>query len=104
MNDFCERGKLSKEAFWIKIVKGKPMQVAPPQIYRELILLLRETGNGLNSPKNYFDISQASFAPVVEKAIGLLDETEEILYYELLVHMREFIEKSWKKKGRLNAN
>lgn len=67
MNDFCERGKLSKEAFWIKIVKGKPMQVAPPQIYRELILLLRETGNGLNSPKNYFDIARLLLLPLSRK-------------------------------------
>lgn len=101
MSDFCKRGKLSKEAFWLKIVEGEEMQEAAPQIYRKLVLLMRNTGNALNSPKKYFDISKASFASDLEKAVELLDETEDILCYELYVHMKKYIEESWKKKGKV---
>ena len=101
MTDFCKRGRLSKEAFWLKIVNGEELQEAPSRIYRELIFLMRNTGNALNNPKKYLDISKASFAKELEKAIELLDATEDILYYELCVHMKKFIEKSWEKKGKL---
>lgn len=101
MSDFCKRGKLSKEAFWLKIVAGEEMQEAAPQIYRKLVLLMRNTGNALNSPKKYFNISKASFAADLEKAIEILDETEDILCYELYAHMKKYIEESWKKKGKV---
>lgn len=101
MMDFCSRGNLSKERFWRKIVNGEKMQEKPKEGFHQLIYLLRCTASYLNRPKAYWNIK---LTPDVKRSLELLDETEDILYYELLVHMREYIEKSWKKKGQLNAN
>lgn len=90
MIDFCKVGKLSKEYFWRCLIKGEEFQEGRPKDFGKLIYLLRCVGSGLNSPKKYFDISGASFAPDLEKALRLLDETEDILSYEYYPHMRKY--------------
>ncbi len=90
MLDFCEKGNLSKEYFWLCLVKGEEFQERRPKDFGKLIYLLRNIGGGLNSPKDYFNITGASFAPVLENALRLLDETEDILSYVFYPHMRKY--------------
>ena len=96
MNDFCKIGKLSKEFFWLCLVKGEDFQEGCPNDLGKLICLLRNISGGLNSPKNYFNIDSAFFASDLKRAIRLLDETEDIISYEYYPHTRKYFKNKLK--------